>query len=145
MPDGVVAVVVLVLVIKVLAFVEVAALVEVAAFDEETGALPPPPRRVPVKVLLIGPVLMLEYTTYAFGELASTSVGAPDVALQAPRLTPAAVVAFVAGYGASSQSMLAVWSSQIDITRTIPVFIAVPILARPPLRANSLVSPNVVF
>jgi hypothetical protein len=45
----------------------------------------------------------------------------------------------------SSHSMLAAWSSQTDMDRTIPVFKAEPIALRPPLAANWLVSPNADF
>lgn len=62
--------------------------VEVAAVLEDEPEPLPPPERVPVKVLLIGPHLMLEYVTDAPGEFASTSAGTPDEALQEPRLTP---------------------------------------------------------
>lgn len=41
--------------------------------------------------------------------------------------------------------MLAVWSSQMDMTSTIPFAKALLIVARPPLVANSLVSPKAVF
>jgi hypothetical protein len=51
---------------------------------------------------------MLEYVTEAPGEFFSTSAGAPELAEQVPRVTPAALVSLVGGYGASSQSMLAV-------------------------------------
>lgn len=100
---------------------------------------------VPVKVELMGPHLMLEKVTEAFGESASTTTGFPESAEQVPRVTPGVLADFVGGYGASSQSMSAVWSSQMDMTRTIPLLSAAPMVARPPLRANSLVSPNAVF
>ena len=88
---------------------------------------------------------MLEYVTEAPGEFFSTSAGTPELAEQVPRVTPAALGDLVGGYGASSQSMSAVWSSQMDMTRTIPVLKAALTLARPPLTANSLVSPKAVF
>lgn len=49
------------------------------------------------KVLPMGPNLMLEYVTYAFGEAASTWVGTPDVVAQVPRATPGAVAGLVVG------------------------------------------------
>jgi hypothetical protein len=42
------------------------------------------------KVELIGPHLMSEKATYAFGEFASTSAGLPESREQVPRLTPGA-------------------------------------------------------
>jgi hypothetical protein len=88
---------------------------------------------------------MLENVTEAPGEFFSTSAGAPELAEQVPRVTPGALGDLVGGYGASSQSMSALWSSQMDITRTIPVLRALLTVARPPLTANSLVSPKAVF
>jgi hypothetical protein len=76
---------------------------------------------------------MFEKTTWAFGLWDSTVVGAPELAAQVPRLsrvemsiyglqngrrtdvTPAALGALVGGYGASSQSMFAAWSSSKPI------------------------------
>jgi len=46
---------------------------------------------VPVKVLLMGPNLMLEYVTEAFGDCASTSFGSPLVVGQVPRAEPGLV------------------------------------------------------
>jgi len=106
------------------------------------GVVPEPPEG---KVLPMAPHLMFEKVTEAPGELASTSTGFPEVVEQDPRLTPASVGDLVEGYGASSHCMLAVWSSQMDMTRTIPFAKALPILARPPLVANVLVSPKAVF
>lgn len=56
-----------------------------------------PPDEVPEKVEPIGPYLMFEYTTYAFGLLFSTSVGAPEVVEQFPRATPGVVGSAVVG------------------------------------------------
>ena len=94
---------------------------------------------------LIGPHLMAEKVTDAFGEFFSTSVGAPESGEQVPLVTPGALASLVGGYGASSHSISTAWSSQMERTRTIPFWRAAPIVARPPLTANSLVSPNAVF
>jgi hypothetical protein len=48
-------------------------------------------------VELIGPHLMSEKATYAFGELASTSAGLPESREQVPRLTPGADGSAVTG------------------------------------------------
>lgn len=88
---------------------------------------------------------MAEKVTDEFGEFFSTSDGAPESAEQVPRVTPGALGSLVGGYGASSHSMSTAWSSQMDRTRTIPFWREALIVARPPLTANSLVSPNAVF
>jgi hypothetical protein len=122
--------------------------VELSLAEEEEEEEPPPvppPTRIPVYVLLMAPHLMLEYVTEAFGESASTTIGLPEVAEQVPRLTPGALGDLVGGYGASSQSISMAWSSQMDITRTIPVLKALLIVSRPPFTANSFVSPKAVF
>jgi len=108
---------------------------------------PPPGGAAPVagNVELMLPNLMLEKTTWALGLADSTSVGAPELAEQVPRVTPGELGDLVGGYGASSQSMSAAWSSQIDMTRTIPALEACDMPANPPLEAKVLVSPNAVF
>jgi len=107
--------------------------------------VPPPPPPVVENVELMLPYLMLEKTTWALGLAASTTVGAPEVAEQVPRVTPGELGDLLGGYGASSQSMSAVWSSQIDMTRTIPALEACDMVDNPPLVAKVLVSPNAVF
>jgi len=65
--------------------------VEVGSFVEleETGG--GAGEVVPVKVLLMGPNLMLEYVTEAFGDCDSTSFGLPLVVGQVPRTEPGMV------------------------------------------------------
>jgi len=106
---------------------------------------PPPPPPVAENVELMEPNLMLEKMTWALALADSTLVGAPELAEQVPRVTPGELGDLLGGYGASSQSMSAAWSSQIDMTRTIPALAACPMVANPPLVAKVLVSPNAVF
>lgn len=51
--------------------------------------VPPPPPEL--KVEPMSPNLILEKTTWAFGDWFSTSAGTPDVVAQEPRAAPGAV------------------------------------------------------
>jgi len=113
--------------------------------DPPPGGDPPLVPPVVENVELMEPNLMLEKTTWALALADSTSGGAPELAEQVPRVTPGELADLVGGYGASSQSMSAAWSSQIDMTRTIPALAACDMVANPPLVAKVLVSPNAVF
>jgi hypothetical protein len=68
---------------------EVAARVDEVAAREELEELPPVPPEL--KVLPMGPNLMLEKMTLEFGTDASISEGTPEVVAQAPRAAPGAV------------------------------------------------------
>lgn len=112
---------------------------------------------------------MLEKVTDEPGELASTSVGLPESREQVPLVTPGRLASFSGGKGASNHNMLEVsrarvsncnrvrisgdveWyeinsrSSQMDITKTTPLFNEALMVARPPLALNMLLSPKAVF
>ena len=87
---------------------------------------------VPLNVEPMVPNLMLEKVTEELGKLVSMSEGLPEVMEQVPRAIPGFAVGESVGKGASSQSMLTLWSSQIERTRTCPLARDLPIAARPP-------------
>jgi len=138
--------VLLVVLVVGLAAVEVDLAVEVGLALEtlETGGLPPvvPPE---LKVEPMGPNFMFEKVTEAPGWAFSTVAATPAAGSQVPRATPGADGEAVGGYGASSQFMATEVSSQMDMTKTIPVSIDLPNCASPPLVSNTLVSPKAVF
>jgi len=101
--------------------------------------------RVPLYVEPMVPNLILEKTTWEFGALASTSLGTPEVVAQAPRAIPGWLGSASVGKVESSQSMLTLWSSQMDRTRTWPFASDLPIATSPPLSWNPVRSPKAHF
>jgi hypothetical protein len=75
----------------------------------------------------------------------STAASASESEAHVPREKFSALASFVGRYGASSYSMFTEWSSQMDMTITMPFFEEAAILERPPLVWNVFRSPSVAF